>query len=98
MELHVETMTPTIEARVVIQNRLGLHARPAMSFVDTANAFKSEVRVRKGEQVVDGKSIMQMMMLAATQGTELLVIATGKDAQAAIDAIKALVNRKFDED
>ncbi len=98
MELAVETMTSTIEARVVIQNRLGLHARPAMSFVDVANGFASEVRVRKGEQVVDGKSIMQMMMLAATQGTELLVSATGKDAQAAIDAIQQLVNRKFDEE
>ncbi|NJL31440.1 MAG: HPr family phosphocarrier protein [Phycisphaerales bacterium] len=94
----VETLTPTVEARVVIQNRLGLHARPAMSFVDVANAFTSEVRVRKGEQVVDGKSIMQMMMLAATQGTELIISATGKDAQNAINAIKELIDRHFDEE
>ncbi len=83
---------------VTIQNRLGLHARPAMAFVDTANGFTAEVRVNKGEQDVDGKSIMQMMMLAATQGGKLLVRANGADADDAITALKALVDRKFDEE
>ena len=83
---------------VRIQNRLGLHARPAMSFVDTANGFDCDVRVRKGDQVVDGKSIMQMMMLAATQGTELHVCADGPDADSAIKALRELVDRKFDEE
>ena len=83
---------------VRIQNRLGLHARPAMSFVDTANGFDCDVRVRKGDQVVDGKSIMQMMMLAATQGTQLNIVATGDDAPEAIKTLTALVQRQFDED
>ena len=87
-----------MQAIVKIQNKLGLHARPAMSFVDTANNFVSKVLVKKGAQVVDGKSIMQMMMLAATQGTELLIEATGPDAAAAVNALCDLINRKFDEE
>jgi phosphocarrier protein len=87
-----------VELRVKILNRLGLHARPAMSFVDTANAFESDIRVGKGDQQVDGKSIMQMMMLAATQGTELLIRARGPDARAAVEALRGLVERKFDEE
>jgi len=87
-----------ITAEVTIQNRLGLHARPAMAFVDTANGFACDVRVRKGSQVVDGKSIMQMMMLAATQGTELKIEAEGNDAAEAIKTLKDLVARKFDEE
>ena len=60
-------------ALTTIQNSLGLHARPAMAFVDAANGFECEVRVRRtdGDETVDGKSIMQMLLLAATQGTEL---------------------------
>ena len=69
-----------------------------MSFVDTANGFHSEIRVKKGTQVVDGKSIMQMMMLAATHGTELHIQAVGPDADAATAAIQKLVARKFDEE
>ncbi len=87
-----------VRTQVVIRNKLGMHARPAMSFVDVANGFKSDVRVRKGDQVVDGKSIMQVMMLAATQGTELEIEATGDDAQKAIDKLVALVDRHFDEE
>ena len=86
------------QARLTIVNRLGLHARPAMSFVDAANGFTSHITVRKGDQVVDGKSIMQMMMLAATQGTELEITADGPDAAQAVAALRALVERKFDEE
>lgn len=89
---------PTATSNVTIQNRLGLHARPAMSFVDTANSFASDIRVRKGEQSVDGKSIMQVMMLAATQGTQLQITADGPDADAAVSALNDLINRKFDEE
>lgn len=88
----------TATIRVTIANRLGLHARPAMSFVDCASAFTSTITVKKGEQEVDGKSIMQIMMLAATQGTELEVCATGDDAENALCAIKQLVENKFDEE
>lgn len=83
---------------VTIQNRLGLHARPAMAFVDLASTFRSVVTVRRDDTEVDGKSIMQMMMLAATQGTPLEVTADGDDAEQALDALKALVARGFDEE
>ena len=83
---------------VRIRNKLGMHARPAMAFVDIANRFKAVVRVRKDEQVVDGKSIMQMMMLVATKGTSLVIEAEGPDAEPVIAELTNLVNRKFDED
>lgn len=94
----MSTESQTVSVKVKIENRLGLHARPAMAFVDMANGYPCDVVVKKGTQEVDGKSIMQMMMLAATQGTELIVEASGNDAQQAIDALKDLVQRKFDED
>lgn len=86
----------TIEVRIV--NRLGLHARPAMAFVDCAGQFSSSVRVRKGETEVDGKSIMQMMMLAATRGSVLEISADGDDADEAIEALGALVSGGFNEE
>jgi phosphocarrier protein HPr len=89
---------PLVTANVTIENRLGLHARPAMSFVDTASGFSSDIRIQKGEQSVDGKSIMQLMMLAATQGTQLQITAQGPDANEAIDALQDLISRKFDEE
>ena len=88
----------TITTRVTIRNKLGLHARPAMSFVDTANGFKCDIRVTKDGQAVDGKSIMQLMMLAATAGSELLIEAQGPDAEQAVDALVKLVDGKFDEE
>ncbi len=94
----METNGDWHRTNVTIQNRLGLHARPAMAFVDVANGFQSDIRVNKGQQDVDGKSIMQMMMLAATQGTQLIVRAKGGDADAALTALAELVNRKFDEE
>lgn len=89
---------PSARASVTIRNRLGLHARPAMSFVDTANAYACDVHVRKGAQCVDGKSIMQMMMLAATEGTQLQIEAVGDDAEAALSALQELIERRFDEE
>lgn len=88
----------TVTARVTIRNRLGLHARPAMSFVELAIEHESTIMVKKEAQEVDGKSIMQMMLLAATQGTELEIVAEGADAAAAIKALSALIEGGFDED
>ncbi len=85
-------------ATVKISNRLGLHARPAMAFVDVANTFRSEIHVIREDQSVDGKSIMQLMMLAATEGTELQLTAVGEDADEGIDQLRSLVERGFDED
>ncbi len=91
-------MSNRASVKVVIANKLGLHARPAMCFVDAATPFKSTVTVKRAEQQVDGKSIMQMMMLAATKGTELEIIAEGEDAPQAVAALKKLVESRFDED
>ncbi|HUO10004.1 MAG TPA: HPr family phosphocarrier protein [Phycisphaerae bacterium] len=87
-----------MDRQVTIQNKLGLHARPAMQFVDIANQFQSGVKVWKGDQVVDGKSIMQMMMLAATAGTPLKIVAEGADAEKALDALEKLINGRFGEE
>jgi phosphocarrier protein len=84
--------------KVTIVNRLGLHARPAMTFVDLASTFKADVLVRRSDQEVDGKSIMHMMMLAATKGTELEIVAVGPDAEPACKALKKLVDSGFDEE
>lgn len=93
-------MPTTATACVCIQNRLGLHARPAMMFVEEASAFTSEVRVRRTDQEesVDGKSIMQMMILAATKDTEIEIHAIGGDAEKAITALVALVDSRFNEE
>lgn len=89
---------PTTTAKVSIVNRLGLHARPAMCFVDAATGFSCNVTVKRQGQSVDGKSIMQMMMLAATKGTELEIVCEGDDAEAAVKALQKLVESGFDED
>ncbi|NNM85858.1 MAG: HPr family phosphocarrier protein [Phycisphaerales bacterium] len=87
-----------MDRQITICNKLGLHARPAMQFVDVANRFRSNIRVWKGDQCVDGKSIMHMMMLAATEGTGLKVEADGDDAVSALDALEQLVRARFGEE
>ncbi|MBA4039862.1 MAG: HPr family phosphocarrier protein [Planctomyces sp.] len=89
---------PSASAKVTIVNRLGLHARPAMEFVDLAGTFTSTITVRRAEQTVDGKSIMQMMLLAATKGTELEILCDGDDAPRACQALRSLVDSGFGED
>lgn len=86
------------QREITIRNKLGLHARPAMAFVDVASKFSSDIRVVKGKEAVDGKSIMQMLLLAATQGTKLMVHADGPDADQALDALDELVKDGFYED
>ncbi len=86
-----------INNHITIINKLGLHARAAAKFVSTASAFASNIQVGKEGQMVDGKSIMSIMMLAASQGTELQMEIEGSDEQAAWDAITTLVNNRFDE-
>jgi len=82
------------EAELEIKNAEGLHMRPAMQFVDIANRFDSEINVRNGDTNVDGKSIMNISMLAATCGTKLKIRAKGPDAQEAIKALRELVEEK----
>jgi phosphocarrier protein HPr len=86
------------EIEVKIKNADGLHMRPAMQFVDIASQFASDITVSNEENAVDGKSIMQMTMLAATHGTKLKIKAQGPDADEAITALRSLVEEKmFDE-
>jgi phosphocarrier protein HPr len=75
-----------------------MHARPAMAFVDAASGFSCDITVAKGNQIVDGKSIMQLMMLAATEGTMLEISAKGDDAQDAVAGLRALVEQRFNEE
>ena len=83
---------------VVVQNQLGLHARPASMFVKTATKFASEIMVKKEDESVNGKSIMGLMMLAASHGTTLTVTAEGSDATDAVNELEDLVNRNFEEE
>jgi len=85
----------TYEIEVEIRNPEGLHMRPAMQFVDVANRFGAAIAVRNQDTTVDGKSIMQMTMLAATSGTKLTIQAKGEDAREAITALQELVDQNF---
>lgn len=87
-----------IEIQATIINKLGLHARAAAKLVSTASAFGSRIKVGYPDRMVDGKSIMAVMMLAASKGTELHLQAEGDDEQGAIDALLDIINRRFDED
>ena len=92
---------PSAARDIVVSNKLGLHARPAMQFVDVANQFASAVLVKKGGEEpaeADGKSVMQMIILAATEGTPLRIEAEGDDAQAAVDKLVELFESKFGEE
>ena len=79
------------EETVEIRNEEGLHMRPAMQFVECACSFSSSISVCKDDQCVDGKSIMQVTMLAATKGTRLRIQAEGPDAQEAVNTLAQLL-------
>ena len=88
------------EARVVIQHKVGLHARPASVFVRTANRYTAEVRVKNltgGGEAVDAKSILSVLTLGAQQNHELLIEAVGSDAEAALEGLTNLVAGNFGE-
>ena len=87
----------TLKQKLTIKNKLGLHARPAALFVQTANRFKCELSVQKGRERVNGKSIMGIMMLAAGPGMHIMVEAKGDDARQALAALAALVDSNFGE-
>lgn len=87
-----------ISREMTIVNKLGIHARPAALLVKTANQFKCELFIEKGNEKVNGKSIMGVMMLAAAMGTKIRVSARGDDAEEALDAIQKLLDGKFGED
>jgi len=86
-----------IQTQVTIINKLGLHARAAAKFVSCAAAFSSSIQAGKDGTLVDGKSIMSVMMLAAGKGTVLDLQIHGRDEEAALEALTALIENRFDE-
>ena len=88
---------PQLIKELLVQNKMGIHARPAAMVVRITNRFKAEVFVEKDEEQVNGKSIMGLMMLAAGKGSKVKFIVTGDDAAAMITELEALFARKFDE-
>jgi phosphocarrier protein len=86
-----------VEKTVTIKNRLGLHARAAVKFVNLANRFGAAVRIVKDGNEIDGKSILGILTLAATQGSIIRLVASGKDEEAAMGALIELINNRFDE-
>ena len=87
-----------ITRELMVINKLGVHARPAAMFVNTANRFDCDIFVEKDGETVNGKSIMGIMMLAAGPGSKIQVHAKGQDAAQALHELDALLKRKFDED
>lgn len=87
----------SVERVFVISNKLGLHARPAAVFVQTANRFNALVEVQKEDLKIDGKSIMGIMTLAAEKGSSITVRVTGKDSIAAMEALAKLIESDFGE-
>lgn len=86
-----------ITKELEIQNRLGLHARAAAKLVHTAARFSSSVKVRKGDEEVDAKSILGVLLLAAPKGSTIVVTADGSDEEDAVRSIEQLFDAKFDE-
>lgn len=86
-----------IRRPITIINKLGLHARAAAKLVATASDFESSIQLSRNDRKVDAKSIMPVMMLAASQGTEVELIADGPDESDAIEALTALINDYFGE-
>ncbi len=84
--------------RVIIVNKLGLHARAAAKFVTLASSFESDIQLAKNNQQVNGKSIMGVMMLAASRETELELTADGPDETSAIEKLSGLIASRFGED
>jgi phosphocarrier protein len=87
-----------IEKEVTVINRLGLHARPAAMFVRIASRYRSEVWVAKEGEQINGKSIMGLMMLAAGQGSKLLIKCEGPDADKVMGELEELIQQKFNEE
>ncbi len=97
MEKITTTAAKTLTKELLVQNKMGIHARPAAMIVRVTNKFKSEVYVEKDEEQVNGKSIMGLMMLAAAKGSTVKFVASGLDAEQMLADLEALFAKKFDE-
>lgn len=87
-----------IEKNVTIINKLGLHARAAAKLIGVTGKFGCDIKIIKDGKTVDAKSIMAIMMLAASQGTDLIIQTDGADESAAMEAVIEIINNRFDED
>lgn len=87
----------TAESKVVLTNKMGLHARPSTQIATTASRFVSDVRVTKDDVVADAKSVLELLMLAAECGSELVLSAEGDDASQVVSALKVLIEGRFGE-
>lgn len=85
-----------IVEKITIQNKAGLHAKPASMFVQCANTFKSDIYIKKEATRVNAKSIMGVMILAVQKGDEIEIEVIGEDEEKAMKALKELIDRKFD--
>ncbi|AOS43691.1 HPr-like protein Crh [Lacunisphaera limnophila] len=97
MEKSTTPANPTFTKELLVQNKMGIHARPAAMIVRVTNKFKAEVHVEKDDEQVNGKSIMGLMMLAAARGSTVKFVATGPDAEQMLTDLEALFAKKFDE-
>ena len=86
-----------LEKKIAIKNKLGLHARAAVKFVNLANRFGASVKIVKDGSEIDGKSILGILTLAAIQGSEIMLLVAGKDEDSALKALADLINNRFDE-
>ncbi len=86
-----------VSRTVTVRNQLGMHARASARFVHAASAFEARIRVGRGARVMDGKSIMGVLLLAAARGTEITISAEGDDEAAALEALCQLVESGFGE-
>ena len=86
-----------MQAEVKIKNVLGLHLRAAAVFIKLASTYKCDITIEKDKEQVNGKSIMGIMSLAATQGTKLIIKTEGSDAKEALEKLKELIDNKFGE-
>ena len=93
----VSPASQQVVKELVVQNKMGIHARPAAMIVRITNKFKAEVFVEKDEEQVNGKSIMGLMMLAAGKGSKVKFIASGEDGPQMLTELEQLFERKFDE-
>ena len=91
-------MSDEARATIEIVNKLGMHARAASVFVQMASTFTSDISVVRNGEEVNGKSIMGVLLLAAAKGTQIEIIARGKDAESAVQALQQLVTDRFGED
>jgi phosphocarrier protein len=87
-----------VSRNIEIVNKLGMHARAAAKFVKLASSFSSDIDIEKDSRRVNAKSIMGVMMLAASKGSTVTIHANGNDAVNSVDALEQLINDRFDED